>query len=383
MTNVKVSYRNEQMTLLETVIARGDRALGAVIYNAWKKGARFDGWDDRFVFDRWLSAAREASVDFARYTGEILHNQELPWSIIDTGVSNEFLMKERERSRAGINTGDCRHGACVSCGVCDAELKPELKPRIARIACSAGTPAGSPEAAAATGATPPPQKTCRSRVIYSKGTAVRFLGHLDMTAVFLRALVAAGFDLLYSQGFEPRPKVSFGPPLTFGVLGDAEGFDMALLTPVTGDPLRVNAMLPPDLRVLSMITLEQAGPSLSASITAGKYRFTPAVTLDASEVRKAVDDAMNAAALPVIVSKNGSTRTKDIRPLIRELRLEDQGRPVVEAVLALDPGATCKPSELLTALFPERRFADFVVARSACLIRKNGKLVAIHEGEGK
>jgi radical SAM-linked protein len=377
LSNVKVSYRNAHMTLLETVIARGDRAIGAVIRNAWKKGARFDGWDDKFYFGRWAEAALEASVDVTSYTGEISRNQELPWSVVDTGVSQEFLLKELGRSRDGMVTPDCRSGACAACGICDAELKPALT------RAEGFQPAGNSEGAAAGHTTSPAQKTCRYRIIYSKGAAVRYIGHLDMAAVFHRALVAAGFDLLYSQGFEPRPKVSFGPPLPFGVLGDAEGFDMTVCSPVTGDPLRVNAMLPPDLRVLSVNPLNEAGPSLSASIIAGKYRFTPAVELDPFEVRKTLNDAREAPALQVVVSKNGHTLTKDIRPLIRELRLGERDDIAVEAVLALDPGATCKPSELLSALFPGQGFFDFLVARTACLIRKNGKLVGIHEVEEK
>jgi radical SAM family uncharacterized protein/radical SAM-linked protein len=385
LRNVKVSYRNVRMALLETVLARGDRATGEVIHNAWKKGARFDGWDDRFDFGRWAGAAREASVDFTRYTGEIPENQELPWSVIDIGISREFCIRERERSREGVVTGDCRNGACAACGVCDAELKPR-EARVARMAGQAVPPpaslalsAGSAKADAAARAPVPVRKACSYRLIYSKGTSVRLLGHLDMAAIFHRALTAAGFELMFSQGFEPRPKVSFGPPLPFGVCGDAEGVDIAVLSPVAGDPLRVNAFLPPDLSVLSMRSLAAAGPSLSASIIAGKYRFAPAFKLDRSEAQQAVDAALKAHALPVDVSRDGAKLTKDIRPLIRELRLEEGSSPVVEAALSLAPGATCKPSELLSMLFPGRNFFDFVAARSACLVLKNGRLVGIQE----
>jgi radical SAM-linked protein len=191
--------------------------------------------------------------------------------------------------------------------------------------------------------------------------------------------MAAGFEFVFSQGFEPRPKVSFGPPLPFGVCGDAEGFDVAVHTPVAGDLLMVNAFLPPDLRVLSILPLKKAGPSLSASIIAGKYRFAPAFKLDRSEGQKAVDVTLKATALPVAVSRNGATLTKDIRPLIRELRLEAGSSPVVHAVLSLAPGATCKPSELLSILFPGKNFFDFIVTRNTCLIQRNGRLVDIQE----
>jgi radical SAM family uncharacterized protein/radical SAM-linked protein len=374
LSNVRVSYRDAAMTLIETVIARGDREVGAVIYQAWKRGARFDGWDDRFDFGRWLEAAREASVDLDRYSGEIADTQELPWSVVDTGVSKEFLLKEREHSRSGIVTADCRHGACASCGVCDAELKP----RIAGNTGGHATPsAGSREDGA--GAVPPGGSTRVYRCVFSKGQAVRFLGHLDMAAVFHRALAAAGYDLVFSQGFEPRPKVSFGPPLPFGVCGDAEGFDIVARSAAPGDPFRVNAFLPTDLRVLAVKPCAAAVRSLSASIIAGRYRFAPLFKLDISDARKAVDGALEARALPVSALKNGATLTKDIRPLIRELRFEKAGSPVLEAELSLAPAATCKPSELLAALFPGRDFFDFMTTRRACIVQRERRLVGIHE----
>ncbi len=101
LTNVKVSYRNVHITLLETVLARGDRRVGDLIHAAWKSGCRFDGWDDQFDFGRWEHAAAAVSVDCADYTREIPVEQVLPWSVIDTGVSSAFLCRERERSRTG------------------------------------------------------------------------------------------------------------------------------------------------------------------------------------------------------------------------------------------------------------------------------------------
>jgi radical SAM family uncharacterized protein/radical SAM-linked protein len=372
LKNVKVSYRNVHMTFLETVVARGDRAVGALIRRAWEMGARFDAWDDRFVFDRWSQAAQEISMDFAVYTGEIPLNQDLPWSMVNTGVSQQFLVQERERSRSGTVTGDCRSGDCVCCGVCDTAPNP---PRVAPLPES-GTVATVP-----TIETPSQErKTFRYRIIYSKGAAVRFLGHLDMSAVIQRALTGAGFALLYSQGYEPRPRISFGPPLPFGVMGDAEAFDLTTVMPLADDLSGVNAMLPPDLRIVSLIPLDAKGPSLTASIIAGRYRFAPAITLDASVVRETVDAVLQKTTLPVTISKNGSTRIKDIRPLIKELHCEEQGNTVLLAVLSLDPSATCKPSELIMALFPQCRFTDFIVTRSECLIRNNGNLTGLYEG---
>ena len=377
LKNVRVSYRNVYMTLLETVIARGDRAVGMLILKAWERGARFDGWDDRFVFNRWSQAAQEISLDSAAYTGAIPLGQDLPWSIVSTGVSQQFLEQERRRSRNEETTADCRHGDCGYCGVCTAAPgKNTAPPVITAVLEPSGT---NPTKSIA--ADPSQElKTYRYRFTYGKGAAVRFLGHLDMVAVFHRALTAADFALHYSQGYEPRPQVSFGPPLPFGVMGDAEAFDTTTVAPINGDPLRMNAMLPPDLRVVSMIRLDEKCPSLSASITAGRYRFIPIGAMEAITVRKAITDVLEATTLPVTIVKNGGTRVKDIRPFIRELQINNQESVVLEALLSLDPGATCKPSELISVLFPQCRFTDFLVTRNECLMRNNGNCTGFNEG---
>jgi radical SAM family uncharacterized protein/radical SAM-linked protein len=377
LKNVKVSYRTVRMTLLETVLARGDRAMGAVVYNAWKSGSRFDGWDERFDFNRWQQAAVDAAVDFSVYTGEIPQGQELPWSAVSTGVSLEFLSRERVRAYDGQVTADCRKNDCALCGVCDGAARPLLA------ASGPIPPAGRADRLTqGIGTAGLAQKQYCHRCIYKKGMEIRFLGHLDMAAVFHRALISSGFALQYSQGFGPHPRVSFGPPLPFGVIGDAEAFDMITVAPVTGDPLRVNAMLPAGLQVLSMAALPQGMPSLSSSITAARYRFVPIGGMDGRALRDAVDAVNSQAAVPVTIVKNGETKTKDLRPLIRELLVDKNEQSAVQAVLSLEPGATCKPSELIMALFPGRRFTDFLVTRSECLVRKGGVLAGLRGEAG-
>ena len=76
--NVKVSYRDPAITLLETVMARGDRSVGGLIYGAWRKGARFDGWEECFDIDRWYQAASELNLETGNYTDEIPEEQIAP-----------------------------------------------------------------------------------------------------------------------------------------------------------------------------------------------------------------------------------------------------------------------------------------------------------------
>lgn len=114
----KISYKYHDGTtsMLEAVLARGDRKLADVIEAAWRAGAKLDGWDEYFAFERWQNAFAERGLDPAFYAGRRRdYGEVMPWSHLDYGVRREFLISENELARAGITTPDCR-GACGACG---------------------------------------------------------------------------------------------------------------------------------------------------------------------------------------------------------------------------------------------------------------------------
>jgi radical SAM family uncharacterized protein len=112
-----LSWDDPQTSMLETILARGDRRLGQVIHHAWKSGAVFDAWSERFKYANWLAAFDHAGVDPAFYAYRRRPVEEtLPWSHIDVGVSGDFLRQEYERTFRGEETPDCRVG-CSGCGL--------------------------------------------------------------------------------------------------------------------------------------------------------------------------------------------------------------------------------------------------------------------------
>jgi hypothetical protein len=112
--------------MLEGVIARGDRRLDEVIYQAWSSGCKFDGWSEYFKFESWMQAFAACEIDPVFYVERQRANNELfPWDFLDTGVSKAYLYEENELATVGICTPDCRLAGCLSCGVC-SELEVEL-----------------------------------------------------------------------------------------------------------------------------------------------------------------------------------------------------------------------------------------------------------------
>ncbi|HCT63770.1 MAG TPA: TIGR03960 family B12-binding radical SAM protein [Lachnospiraceae bacterium] len=113
---VRFTYHNTKMSSLEGVMARGDRRIGKVLYNAWQNGCRYDGWTDKFNWEGWTKAFEDAGVDPSFYANRVRSYDEiLPWDHISVGVSRQFLISEREKALKGEVTPNCRQ-ECSNCG---------------------------------------------------------------------------------------------------------------------------------------------------------------------------------------------------------------------------------------------------------------------------
>lgn len=113
---ISVAWHDVHTSVLEGVIARGDRKLGKAIYLAWKKGCRLDSWSECFDYDKWMEAIREAGLTVEFYASRTRDLDEiLPWDHIDVGVSKNFLKREWEKAQRAEVTKNCRE-QCTGCG---------------------------------------------------------------------------------------------------------------------------------------------------------------------------------------------------------------------------------------------------------------------------
>jgi radical SAM family uncharacterized protein len=117
--HISYRYHDAPTSLLEAVFARGDRRLAGVLYEAWRGGARFDGWSELFDEEAWQNAFAAFGLAPEALAGRWFEKDQcLPWDHLDYGVDKMFLWNEYRRAEAGQTTPDCRHGDCGHCGVC-------------------------------------------------------------------------------------------------------------------------------------------------------------------------------------------------------------------------------------------------------------------------
>ncbi|MSW86963.1 MAG: TIGR03960 family B12-binding radical SAM protein, partial [Actinobacteria bacterium] len=117
-------YHDGKPGIVEGLLSRGDRRTGAVIEQAWRDGARFDGWSEHFRYDRWMQAAETAlagtGVDVDWYTTrERTQAEVLPWDHLDSGLDKEWLWEDWQAALDADSVEDCRWSPCSDCGVCD------------------------------------------------------------------------------------------------------------------------------------------------------------------------------------------------------------------------------------------------------------------------
>ncbi len=116
-------YHDGKPSLIEGLLARGDRRVGAVIRRVWEAGQRFDGWSEHFSYQRWVDAATAAlpphGVDLDWFTTRDREEQEvLPWDHLDSGLDKEWLWKDWQDALEEYEQDDCRWTPCFDCGVC-------------------------------------------------------------------------------------------------------------------------------------------------------------------------------------------------------------------------------------------------------------------------
>jgi len=328
-SRVKAKWNDAKTSIIEGVLSRGDRRLGAVLLRAVELGCRFDGWSEHLDYQAWLRALADNGLSLDDYLRPREQDEVLPWEHIDVGVSKAYLLAEREKALAGQSTADCRAGRCGDCGVCDHKL---IKPRLCP---DAELPA------------PPPAPGEGERLTWrfrlEKTGATRYLGHLEMMRLLERTLRAAGVELAYTQGFHPHALVKTAAALSLGVESLVEVLEVATIRAYDPDQLaaRVNALLPPGLRLTDGRPGRPGEKLIDPPVAV--YRITPAAPLDPERL-----DAFHKAEKWTMLrlSPKGQ-REIDLKAAIRQIELSGHGLLLATA----SAGGRPKPAEVLTSVF--------------------------------
>jgi len=190
----------------------------------------------------------------------------------------------------------------------------------------------------------------RYRITFTKDEAQRYTSHLDLHRAWGRLLRRAGLPLLYSKGFNPRPRIQLSTALPLGCTSEHELADIWLTEEIPYDEIqeRLQHSAPPGTRILTVEFAALNEPALPSQIDAVSY----IVQIDADLIEEELSSAIHDLLLIKVIERERRGKTYDLRPLIHELEISSDGmeHPSIRMKLAAKEGATGRPEEVLLAL---------------------------------
>ncbi|MFZ4713985.1 MAG: TIGR03960 family B12-binding radical SAM protein [Bacteriovoracaceae bacterium] len=361
----KISY-------LEGIVSRGDRRIGDVILSAWKKGARFDGWDECFKFDSWIECLEESGINVANMLGTIRMDGKLPWDHIDVGLEPKFLVNEWKRALADRSSPPCgkpnkehlhyptleqletahdiekKKLVCFNCGIkCDLKgMVDERREFLTTMKAFKNEPYVRP-VRAPIGKPQVEDKRNQElghnyRINFSKVGSITFISHLDLQKIMMRIFKRAGLKVFYSEGFNRRPLIAFGPALSLGISSLSEFLDVR--TPEALDESQVLNLLlefsEKGILFNSITKIDKRAPSIQDAVTEFTY-FLPVNNAEKiDEVIKKVEDETE-LNIQSFSKKDQIYVAKNIKPMIKNLK-KDRLNLEVKLINTIHEVSPCK-----------------------------------------
>jgi radical SAM-linked protein len=388
-----------------------------------------DSWEEHVKLDVWKEAIEHFELDPAQFLGTIAVTARLPWDHFDIGLEEGFLAREYRKALASRPSPPCgkvvgqfihatnladadaeqRRLVCYDCGIaCDLSkmrtdrkdflgrlgaLEPNQRVQLPIVRDDGKTP-GKQREPLVFGADLPPEELAkppaerkrvrpelyrparggtavRYRLRYAKTGAVALLGHLDLIREVPRVIRRAGIKTAYTEGFHPKPDMSFGPALSLGVASLDEYMDVKLIDAPPAEELaeRLAAHSAGGLRFLGVRQLEQQDKGVAVVITAARYLLALPESVVAAAgglpyIQGAIAEFLAKPELIIRRSIDGLGKKVDVRRFVQSVRVgSDADREEllsagllgdllpIEAVVALGPTGSAKAAEVVEALF--------------------------------
>ncbi len=326
--NLKLRWHQPEMSFLEGIFSRGDRCLSQVLEDVYLAGDILSSWQEHFSLHRWMQSFERCRLDPEDYLQARSLEQDLPWDHLQTGVHKEYLRQEWKKSRQGLSTQDCRYQTCTNCGVCS---KKRITPEQAQANSSLGSgpvlnqgfrdQEQDCRVCLDFQETDPGCKEVQLCIWFQKTGPAKYLSQLEMQGCLERTMRRAELPLSFSQGFHPKPLLSFGRALPVGVASLAEWFCVYLRCKTyPGDILRRLNQAAPD--GLGFSQVQELKPGQKA--TAPQFEeFELTYTVDTgicSQLKPAWQKLLQAQSLPCNLLGKKGPRILDLRSMLSDVQ---------------------------------------------------------------
>ena len=259
----------------------------------------------------------------------------LPWDHIKSGVTKAYLKRERKRAFEEKNTPDCRE-KCLDCGVCDHE-------NIAPVLFTHGPSSSEVEKTLSNHRPLMPKKY---RMTFTKTDNAKYLSHLELIRLIVRALKRAGLKLFYSKGYHPMPKISFASALPVGTESIDETVDIELLEPV---PIslakeKINQQLPEGIKAHCLDDI--TGENKSLRLRESHYH----ITMNGFQIERSdLEKFLQSVYFPITKRGKKGEQILNARSMVKSMNLISPN--ALNLVITHTVGPSLKPIEIVKGVF--------------------------------
>ena len=291
---IKVSYHEPSISFLEGLVSRGGYECCDLIQKAYELGCRLDAWDEYIKWDLWQQAISDLNYDTSPKSWDL--DDELPWDSVSMNVSKAYLKKEYEKAArhelTHICCEDCDHrcGVCSKAGASVVRAENEeflLKDHPVHVI-------------------PPASEYVQTVLTYEKTGRAVYNSHIAVMRQFEMAFQRAGLDVMFTQGYNPKPRLEFLNPISMGIHGENElllcELPVSQITPETMKKLNEALAYGFTVKDLKVIPPDPTGRkiSLSSRMKGSVFRISD---IRDDEIRKILDSHAGSGSSDYMVEK--------------------------------------------------------------------------------
>lgn len=263
LKGVRLKIHEKYISEIEAVLTRGDSSLCRYIEALYEQDCYLDTWDENFEKNKWYDIAKKCGLNLGELSQKTYElNEKLPWDFINVGIKKEWFINEYNKALSSQSSQPCET-KCTGCGIC-----PEYK-----VTKVLDLPY-EPKIIDKTLTQERIQKKYRAKV--TKKGYLKFLSHLDWQNTLVKGLFRSGLDIVFTEGFNPIPKISLGAALPIFIESETEFIDFELYGNKSLDEIKdvLNSSFDPMARIINICEIDKSFKSLDVTTQWASYEIS-------------------------------------------------------------------------------------------------------------
>lgn len=348
LNGVRIKIHEKYISEIEAVLTRGDSSLCKYIEQLYENNCYLDAWDENFDRDKWYSIADECGFSIGELSQKQFSIDEvLPWDFINVGIKKDWFIQEYKKALDSQSSVPCET-RCSNCGICseynvskhlDKPYEPILKKKqdLSKME----------------------HRKYRAKI--TKKGYLKFLSHLDWQNTLVKGLFRSGLPVVFTEGFNPIPKISLGAALPIFIESKTEFIDFELYGNNSLDEIKrnLNASLDKNAQIINICEIDKSAQSLDITTQWARYEITP-LDKNISKIQFLEYIVSKLASSDEIFlkkkTKKGIDKLINIKQSVRDVEIKDN-----KLYLTLKTGQnqdipSVRADDLMKIFYPEEKF---------------------------